>query len=145
MKTTSKTWFTSQHTGLVYVETLTAAKTVSAAETGTKFILNLAGGIAVTLPAPAEGLNYEFVVGALEPTSSHTILTYGSANIIEGQVGSAEDAAGSVATAADSDTITLVANKAIHGDYVKIFSDGTNWYVSGLCNVQDAITTTQAT
>ena len=143
MKTTSKTWFTSQHTGLVYVETLTAAKTVSAAETGTKFILNLAGGIAVTLPAPAEGLNYEFVVGALEPTSSHTISTYGSANIIEGQIASAAGAA--VTTAADSDVITFVANEAIHGDYVKIFSDGTNWYVSGLCDVAAGITTIQAT
>jgi hypothetical protein len=39
---------------------------------------------------------------------------------------------------------TLVANKAVHGDFVHVWSDGTNWYLNGQCKVQDGITTTQA-
>ena len=49
-----------------------------------------------------------------------------------------------VATVTDADTISLVANKAVHGDYVHVWSDGTNWYLDGMCKVQDGITTTQA-
>ena len=67
-----------------------------------------------------------------------------SANIIVGNVCSAEDAAGSVATVTDGDTISFVASKAVHGDFVHVWSDGTNWYLDGACKVQDAITLTQA-
>jgi hypothetical protein len=41
-------------------------------------------------------------------------------------------------------TISLVASKAVHGDFVHVWSDGTNWYLDGQCKVQDGITTTQA-
>ena len=61
-----------------------------------------------------------------------------------GNVSSPEDAAGSVATVTDADTISFVANKAVHGDFVHVWSDGTNWYLDGQCKVQDGITTTQA-
>ena len=64
--------------------------------------------------------------------------------IIVGNVSSPEDAAGAVATVTDADTISLVASKAVHGDYVHVWSDGTNWYLDGQCKVQDGITTTQA-
>jgi hypothetical protein len=106
--------------------------------------MNTATARIQTLPSPAAGLEYWFYVGATEPTSSHTIVTASSANIIVGNVSSPEDAAGSVATVTDADTITLVANKAVHGDYVHVWSDGTNWYLDGQVKVQDGITTTQA-
>ena len=125
-------------------EAITAANTITAAESGTRFVMNTATARIQTLPSPAAGLEYWFYVGATEPTSSHTIVTASSANIIVGNVSSPEDAAGSVATVTDADTITLVANKAVHGDYVHVWSDGTNWYLDGQVKVQDGITTTQA-
>lgn len=124
-------------------EVLTAAKTLVAGDSGKTFFLNLAGGFAVTLPSPVLGLKFKFVVSTA-PTTAYTVVTASSANIIHGQVSSAEDAAGSVATAASADTISFVASKAIKGDYVEVESDGTSWFVSGMCNVQDGITTTQA-
>ena len=46
------------------VENLTAAtKTVTAADTGTTYLLNRAGCIVVTLPTAAAGLKYKFIVG----------------------------------------------------------------------------------
>jgi hypothetical protein len=89
-------------------------------------------------------MKFRFVVKAAPSGAAYTIVTGSSANVIYGQVASAEDAAGSVATTAASDTITFVDGKAIIGDYVEVVSDGTNWYVYGMCNVQDGITTTQA-
>ncbi len=124
-------------------EVLIAAKTLVAGDSGKTFYLNLAGGFATTLPAPSMGLKFKFVVNTA-PTTAYTVVTASSANVIHGQVSSAEDAAGSVACAASSDTISFVANKAIKGDWVSVESDGTSWFVQGMCNVQDGITTTQA-
>ena len=123
---------------------LTASATLTAAQSGKIFTLGTAGGFTVTLPAPAAGLNYQFFV-KVAPTTAYIIASSASANKIYGAVASAEDAAGSVGCAAASDTITFVANKALIGDSVKLVSDGTNWYATGFCNVQDAITLTQAT
>lgn len=125
------------------IESVTTTNVITASENGKVFILNAAGGFVSTLPAPAAGLQFTFIVGTA-PTTSYTVVTASSANIIHGQIASAEDAAGSVATAASADTITFVANKAIKGDRVEVISDGTNWFVTGFCNVQDGITTTQA-
>ena len=125
-------------------EAITAANTITAAESGTRFVMNTATARIQTLPAVAAGLEYWFYVGATEPTGTHTIVTASSANIIVGNVSSPEDAAGHVATVTDADTISLVASKAVHGDFVHVWSDGTNWYLNGQCKVQDGITTTQA-
>jgi hypothetical protein len=125
-------------------EAVTTTNVITAAESGTRFVLNSATAFVSTLPTPAAGLEYWFYIGATEPTTSHTVVTASSANIIVGNVSSPEDAAGSVATVTDADTITFVANLAVHGDYVHVWSDGTNWYLDGMCKVQDGITTTQA-
>tara|TARA_R100001244_G_scaffold37899_1_gene34438 strand:- start:618 stop:1094 length:477 start_codon:yes stop_codon:yes gene_type:complete len=125
-------------------EAITAANTITAAESGTRFVMNTATARIQTLPSPAAGLEYWFYVGATEPTGTHTVVTASSANIIVGNVASPEDAAGHVATVTDADTISLVASKAVHGDFAHVWSDGTNWYLDGMCKVQDGITTTQA-
>ena len=125
-------------------EAITDANTITASESGTRYVLNVAAAKIQTLPSPAAGLEFSFYIGATEPTGTHTVVTASSANIIVGNVCSAEDAAGSVATVTDGDTISFVANKAVHGDFDHVWSDGTNWYLDGACKVHDAITLTQA-
>jgi hypothetical protein len=125
-------------------EAVTTTNVITAAESGTRFVLNTATAFVSTLPAPAADLEFWFYIGATEPTTSHTIVTNGSANIINGNITSPEDAAGSVSTAVDADTISFVANLAVHGDYCHVWSDGTNWYLDGMCRVQDGMTSTQA-
>ena len=121
---------------------ITTTKTIASSESGTHFILNTATAFVTTLPAVAVGLEYWFHIGATEPTTTHTIVTAASANVIVGNISSPEDAAGSVATVTDADTISFVANLAVHGDYAHVWSDGTNWYLDGMCKVQDGMTTT---
>ena len=101
-------------------EAVTTTNVITAAESGTRFVLNSATAFVSTLPTPAAGLEYWFYIGATEPTTSHTVVTASSANIIVGNVVSPEDALGSVATVTDADTVTFVANKAVHGDYVHV-------------------------
>jgi hypothetical protein len=124
-------------------ETVAAANVITAAETGKTFFLNLAGGFASTLPAPALGLKYTFIV-KVAPTTAYTVKTNGDANILHGVISTGEDAAGSVTWAAAADIISFVANKSVIGDRLEVVSDGTNWYFTGMCAVQDGMTIVQA-
>jgi hypothetical protein len=128
-------------TGLETVSTLITTKTVTAAESGTTFFLNLAGGFTVTLPAPAAGLKYTFIVKTA-PTTAYIIVSAASANIIKGlQISIAGDA-GDTGTA--DDTITFVENQALPGDKVELISDGTSWFAVATTKIAAALTFTQA-
>jgi len=129
----------------VLEEVVTATNVITAAETGTHFFLNTATAFVSTLPEVASGLEFWFHIGPTVPTTTHTVVTEGSDNVIVGNICSPEDAAGSVAVVQDADTISFVANLALHGDFAHLYCDGTNWYLDGMCAVQDGMTTTQAT
>jgi hypothetical protein len=122
-------------------ELVTAANVITAIESGKVFYLNSATGFVSTLPAPAAGQNFRFVVGNTPPTSgNHTVVTNASANIIDGII----VVNGASVPAADEDTISFVASTAVAGDWIEVRSDGTNWYVSGQGNAAGSITATVA-
>lgn len=122
------------------VETLSAAKTLTAADSGKTFFLGDADGFAVTLPAPAAGLNFEFKVSVAPTDGDYTIVTDDGDNIMIGSVScSTADDLG--ASDANADVITLVEDAAIVGDWVHLVSDGTSWYFKGNCFVAEGITT----
>lgn len=121
------------------VETLAAAKTLVATDSGKTYFLGAAGGFTVTLPEPAAGLNFEFKV-SVAPTTAYIIATNGGDNIMIGSVScSTADDLG--ASDANADVINFVASEAIVGDWIRMVSDGTNWYFSGNCFVAEGITT----
>lgn len=137
---------TLQPLGVSPAQIVTATKTVSAVESGATFFLNSATEFVSTLPAPALGLRYTFIVTAAPSGASYTIVTTSSANIIKGQVYTLDV---NSATDADfetsgGDTVSFVDGKSIAGDRVDVFCDGTNWFVHGFCSVFDAITITTA-
>jgi hypothetical protein len=123
-----------------------AAATLTTDDAGKTIFLKLAAGFVTTLPLPAAGLTFEFIVGTAPSAGSYTIVTSGSANIIKGQVYTTDI---NSATDADfetsgGDTITLVTAKAVAGDRVELRCDGTNWFAYCFCSVFDAITITTA-
>ncbi len=125
-------------------ETVTAANVITAAGSGKTFFLGLAGGFASTLPAPAAGLKYRFVV-SVAPTTAYTIVTNGSANIIKGGINELEvDTGDDGPYDNDADTLTFVANVAVVGDWVDFESDGTSWFIRGQTNADGGITLTTA-
>jgi hypothetical protein len=128
------------------VKTLTSTTTLSADDSGALIILNSATEFVTTLPAVAEGLEFEFLVGAAPASASYTIVSNASANVIRGHVLSSDLNAASDGDfeASGGDTITLVDSKAVIGDRVKLVCDGTYWYMSAMCSVFDAITVTTA-
>jgi len=118
-------------------EVVTATNVLTAAESGTTFYLDALAGFLTTLPAPALGLWFRFVVKT-RPTSVGYTINTPTANILFGM---AVERAGTAGVAGSAqDTITLVANQAVVGDRVDVHSDGTNWYVLGTVDISAGIT-----
>jgi hypothetical protein len=109
------------------------------------FFLNSATEFVSTLPAPALGLHFRFIVKAAPSGASYTIVTDSSANIIKGQFASSADAGGSMdSETSGGDTISFVDGQALAGDWVEVWCDGTFWYATGVAADEDAITITTA-
>lgn len=124
---------------------LAEATTLTAADSGKTLFLNATAEFAVTLPTPALGLRFKFVVAGAPSGASYTIATASSANIIKGAFASAADAGGSMdSEASGGDTITFVDGQALAGDWVELESDGTSWFATGIAADEDAITITTA-
>ena len=122
------------------VETVITTNVIAAAESGKTFFLDLAAGFVSTLPAPAAGLRYTFIVKTA-PTGDYTIVTNGVAQkVIKGLAVIAADAVGDVS--AGGTTITFAANNALPGDRVDVICDGTIWYMVGYAQVTAGLTIT---
>jgi hypothetical protein len=139
---TSTNGFIGGITGPVTNSSATAAATLTAAQSGTTFFLDATAEFATTLPLPAAGLTYTFIVKTAPSGASYTIVTSASANIIKGQAVNAAGVAGDTGTA--DDTISFVDGQAVAGDMVTVISDGTSWFAKGFCAVAAGITFTQA-
>jgi len=103
---------------------ITADTTLTKADCGKIISLDAIGEV-ITLPAPSAGLNYEFECNTTTATSDWTIVATGA--IIYGSA----QVAGAVVAASAETTITLVVAKFLPGDWVRLRSDGTKWYVEG--------------
>lgn len=124
------------------VEVVTETNVITAAESGATFFLNDATEFASTLPAPAAGLRYTFIVTAAPASASYTIGTNGGDNILNivAMAGGGADAA-DVATARD--VVTFVDSQAVVGDWLYCISDGTSWQCTGMAAVAAGLTTGQ--
>jgi hypothetical protein len=133
-------------TNRVPAETVAATNVLTKAESGKTMFLDHATEFVTTLPAPAAGLEFEFIVANAPESASYTVVTNGSANIIRGHILTSDvnSATDSDFEASGGDTLTFVDAKAVLGDRARFISDGTYWYVQAACSVFDAITITTA-
>ena len=125
-------------------EEITAATTLSAADTGKLFLINYNAGatIQVTLPPVQEGAFFRFLTmnGSLAAASSQVdIASADGAGTMKGTVlclvAGSEGVDTEIATNKDDGTdtkISLIGNTMHVGTYVEIHCDGTNWQVDGV-------------
>ena len=118
-------------------EVVTATNVIAAAESGTTYYLDAIGGFTSTLPAPAQGMKFIFIVKTA-PTTAYIITTNSGSNILYGTT--VERAGGAGVAGAAQDTVNFVANQAIINDRYVFESDGTNWYMHGVVDVAAACT-----
>jgi hypothetical protein len=131
--------------GVQAAEAMTALGTLTAADSGKTIFLNAAAGFAVTLPAPALGLRFKFVVMAAPSGGSYTVVTAGSPDqILSGRVITSQDAGGSGDSedAGTGTTITFVDGQAVVGDTAVVECDGTSYHSLCFAKVVAGITIT---
>jgi hypothetical protein len=128
--------------GPAAVTVATVASALTAEDSGKTIFLNSATEFATTLPLPANGLHFTFIVKAAPVGTSYTIVTKNGANIIKGMQFVAADAAGDTGTS--DDTITFVAGSSVAGDKVELVSDGTSWFAYAFSTLAASITFTTA-
>jgi len=118
-------------------EVVITTNIISLIESGTTFYLDLVGGFTSSLPSPALGLNYKFIVKTA-PTTSYIIVTTSGDNILYGTL---QDISGEQVYFAAQDTINFVGGVSAIGDSLEVESDGTNWYCRAISGVDSGITT----
>ncbi len=117
-------------------ENVTTTNVITAEETGKTFYLSAVGGFTSTLPAPASGLNYKFIVRTA-PTTAYIITTNSGDNILHGTF---LDIVGELTPFASQDTLNFVASTSIIGDRLEVESDGSLWYCKAISGVDGGIT-----
>jgi len=117
-------------------ETVTATNVIDEKESPRTYYLNAVGGFTSTLPAPVDGLEFEFIV-TTAPTTAYIITTNAGANILQGTF---LDIVGELSAIINQDTLNFVASTSLVGDSLKVKSDGTNWYCTALSLADGGIT-----
>ena len=121
------------------VEFLTASRTLTANDSGKVLVLSVAGGLTVTLPSAAPGLNYKFIVGTtfttagLINTAATDELYVGTLMLVD--PATATDMNAFSADVSNDDTIDLgsAVQGWLQGGMFNIVGiSDTRWHVDGL-------------
>jgi hypothetical protein len=113
--------------------------TLTSAACGTVQFIGAAGDD-FTLPAPANGCRVRFIVDSAFASTSMTIVTNSSANVIQGSI----DVNSTRAACASSDTVTFLHSAETVGDWVEVVSDGTSWFINGVGVLASSVACSQA-
>jgi|TARA_Y100000296_G_scaffold35739_1_gene41417 hypothetical protein len=120
------------------VEFLTASRTLTANDSGKVLVLSVAGGLTVTLPSAAPGLNFKFIVGTtfttagLINTAATDELYVGQLNIVD--PATAGDMNSFSADVSNDDTIDLGSIEQgwlVGGWFNLVAISETRWHVEG--------------
>ncbi|KKM44233.1 hypothetical protein LCGC14_1561770 [marine sediment metagenome] len=122
------------------VEAITATDIQTIADCGKTLILTHATvAIVVTLPAIAGSTGCEFWVRhGLATNQDHTVVTNASDNIIMGSTIDNNTPPGSYQAAGD--LVTFVNSAESVGDYIHVISNGVNWFLDGVAELNGGIT-----
>lgn len=127
----------------ITIVVLTLDYDVLASDSGTHFILNTTQGMDIELPTPAANLEYWFTIGLTEPNTSHAIRP-ASGNIIQGVVSTSDIDGSNPAQSTAANLVQFKGSNAKAGDYCHFWSDGSTWFLDGMCRNAIGITTAQA-
>jgi len=135
-----------------YVESIDAAKTLYASDSGKVFMVthtggseSSSGGYTITIPTPSAagaGWTAKFIVNASvlsDEASEDVILNDGTSDAMVVKYVDAADS-GTVSLVSDiaADTVGF-DHTAVKGDYINLFSDGTTWFAEGASGADGGI------
>jgi len=114
---------------------LTAAYKILNSDNGKIFFLNSGTEFKTTLPDVNGRTDYTltFVVKAAPSGADYEIETYAADQYIYGSVYTGTAGAAATTVGATKTTINFVDARAVAGDWVRLYCDGTAWYILGGC------------
>ena len=117
------------------METLTAATTLTAADSGRTYLIS-GTGYTVTLPAPHAGFNVKFIVAAAFSTDTVIQTPADNRDTLNGGV----IVNGAIVESDATDRVTFEDDAESIGDFIEISSDGTSFFLFGNGNAASSIT-----
>ena len=117
------------------METLTAATTLTAADSGRTYLIS-GTGYTVTLPAPHAGFNVKFIVAAAFSTDTVIQTPADNRYTLNGGV----IVIGAIVESDATDRVTFEDGAESVGDFIEISSDGTSFFLFGNGNAASSIT-----
>ncbi|MAJ57538.1 MAG: hypothetical protein CMI74_05660 [Candidatus Pelagibacter sp.] len=116
-------------------ETLTAATTLTAADSGKTYLIS-GTGYTVTLPAPFAGFSVKFIVAAAFSTDTVVQTPADNRDTLNGGV----IVNGAIVESDATDRVTFEDGAESIGDFIEITSDGTSFFLFGNGNASSSIT-----
>ena len=117
------------------METLTAATTLTAADSGRTYLIS-GTGYTVTLPAPHAGFNVKFIIAAAFSTDTVIQTPADNRDTLNGGV----IVNGAIVESDATDRVTFEDDAESVGDFIEISSDGTSFFLFGNGNAASSIT-----
>tara|TARA_R110002012_G_scaffold294060_5_gene489963 strand:+ start:76 stop:459 length:384 start_codon:yes stop_codon:yes gene_type:complete len=114
---------------------LTAAYKVLNNDNGKIFFLNSATEFRTALPSidGREDFTITFVVKAAPSGADYEITTYANDQYILGSVYTGTAGAAATTVGSTKTTINFVDGSSVAGDWVRLYCDGSAWYIMGGC------------
>lgn len=130
-------WFTGSSDNAGQVVTVAAITTLTAAQSNSTVLVSQAGAYTITLPAVQAGLRFTFI---LNNAAANVVQIAASAGTpIQGSAVVGPDAGATINRGAGVATVRY-STTCVLGDRIDMFSDGTNWYVTGVSGSNVAAT-----
>ena len=140
--TTFKGWKPATETLSSVGSVATPTKTLTAADSGMTFFVDISTvNIVATLPTPAAGLNYKFVLSVAsdnEASKDFLLNTHDDDTDINGSI-LVNGAHVEVTNATSAVAIDSSDGAATVGDFLEVTCDGTDWYITGSILTASAI------
>jgi len=129
-----------QTNSLITLSGADLAYTVSAVDSGKTFLLVPTAGTAlvISLPANAAGLHYRFMNGS---AITATIAITATGATISGTCIMGPTNGVALLAISGRTTINFLANTAVTGDIIDLYSSGSLWYIQAASRVAGGITT----
>ena len=124
-----------QRTETIDASSADAAKVVGDAETGELYFIDATNSVTITLPAPADGAYFKFMISVLVGSGKTVVVKTKAANTLMDGYLVQESASGEVdalsqSDASANDKVTFGAG-ALAGSWLECYSDGTKWLCCG--------------
>jgi hypothetical protein len=128
--------------GVVPTVTVITTAAITQAQSGSQIFFTKPAGYTITMPAPLAGLNYTFVQSGAGAAFT-VVIDCGVGLLFGGWINTVGGAiTGATTAGTGARNFNFLTNASVKGDQVRLVSDGTQWYATGIVGAAAAVSMT---